>query len=174
MEILRLFPGARTQCAKLWLGRFPSLYFRIWCTLSIQDKTPTPPLPRLKRKVGLAAFWNPASFPHLFLWTFVAGVVAGLRWTNPTFPFLNQLIILQALGPVQLLQSHWTGMFPQILQLSSRKAVLFSSLNSFAFSGDYYSNSKVTIFNFSVIWKLVKTDSSSHIYDMPLWSLLGN
>lgn len=174
MEILRLLPGARTQCAKLWLGRFPSLYFRIWCTLSIQDKTPTPPLPRLKRKVGLAAFWNPASFPHLSFGPLWQEWWQGSGEPTQPSPFLNQLIIPQALGPVQLLQSHWTGMFPQILQLSSRKAVLFSSLDSFAFSGDYYSNSKVTIFNFSVIWKLVKTDSSSHIYDMPLWSLLGN
>lgn len=40
-EILKLFPRARTQCAKLWLGRLPSLYFDIWCDcLSKTIQTP--------------------------------------------------------------------------------------------------------------------------------------
>lgn len=62
-EMLRLFPRARTQCAKVWLGRLPSLYVSIWCVLCMQNRTSTPPLLRVERKAGLA-FWNPP-FPHL-------------------------------------------------------------------------------------------------------------
>lgn len=55
--ILKLFPRARTQCAKLSLGRLPSLYFDIWCELSIQDNTLIPFLLTAKEEgFILAAF----------------------------------------------------------------------------------------------------------------------
>lgn len=126
-EILKLFPRAGTQCAKLWLGRLPSLYFDIWCELSIQDNTLTPFLLNAKEEgFVLAAFWNTASFTNL---SFIPGGSTGKKAQKVNqinLPFLNQPLIKWALAYVQLLQCHWTRMFPQILQHSSIMAVLLA------------------------------------------------
>lgn len=137
-------PGARTPCAELSLGRFPALYSCIVCVVYARCNTNSSSAEAEEEGWPSCSLKSsPSSSP--LLWALVAAVVTGFRWTSPS-----------SHRPVQLLQGHWTGMFSQILQLSSRKAALSSSLNSFVFSGDYNSNSKVTIFNFSVIWKVTK------------------